>query len=189
MVGCALASGNSQRFRLSSAAHDPQLPAPHADARRRMAAALDVGRARIGLACTDARVDVALAAEVLTRKGTRQDLAVLLPWLAQRQVRICVVGLPPAQADAEAVAEAGSSSRLCRQFAQALAAAWPAGEVWLVDEADTTAEAHATLRLLGRSAAQRRKEVDRFAAKQILDRWLAGAPAERIWPEAAKGGA
>lgn len=152
-----------------------------------MAAALDVGRARIGLACTDTRVDVALAAEVLTRKGTRQDLAVLVPWLSQRRVLVCVVGLPPAQTDVDAVTDDGASARLCRQFAQALAAAWPTGEVWLVDEADTTAEAHAALRLLGRSAAQRRKEVDRFAAKQILDRWLSGAPAERVWPDAAKG--
>lgn len=177
-------SGNSQRRTLASLLPSQAQPqATEAPIRRRVAAALDVGRARIGLACTDARAEVALAAEVLTRKGTRLDLAALVPWLAQRRAEVCVVGLPPAQAD-----EAEGSHRLCRQFAQALANAWPVGEVWLVDEADTTAEAHAALRLLGRSAAQRRREVDRFAAKQILDRWLAGAPAERVAPAAPTKG-
>jgi RNase H-fold protein (predicted Holliday junction resolvase) len=34
------------------------------------------------------------------------------------------------------------------------------------------------------SAAKRRKEVDKHAAKVILDRWLAGAAAQRVEPKA-----
>jgi putative Holliday junction resolvase len=163
--------------------HRPQLPKAiqamseepmPCPSRRLPAAALDVGRARIGLAHTDPRAEVALPADVLNRQGTRLDLGRLVPWLQRLQMQVCVVGLPPQQDGDDS-----GSSRLCRQFAEKLAQAWPEGEVWLVDESDTTAEAHAELRLLGQSAAKRRRDVDRYAAKQILDRWLAGALAER----------
>jgi putative Holliday junction resolvase len=147
---------------------------------RRGAAALDVGRARIGLALSRPGVGFAKPDKVLDRRGTRLDLAAVLAWLAPLAVPVVVVGLPPEQDDGD-----NRSARLCRDFACALAAAWP-GEVWLVDEADTTAIAHAELRLLGMRAARRRREVDRHAAARILDRWLAGDPAEHV-PRDARG--
>jgi putative Holliday junction resolvase len=145
------------------------------------AAALDVGRARIGLALSRPGDGFAKPDKVLDRRGTRHDLAALLAWLAPLAVPVAVVGLPPAQDDGD-----DRSARLCREFARALAAAWP-GEVWLIDEADTTALAHAELRLLGMRAARRRREVDRHAAARILDRWLAGGPAERVTRDARSG--
>ena len=143
--------------------------------RRDKAAALDVGRARIGLALTDDRVEVAQAWQVVERRGTRLDIQQILQ-LAQRQgLRVWVVGWPPQDGGAD------RSAQLARGFAQALADAQPL-PVWLVDEADSTQEAHQDLRQLGMSAAKRRREVDKHAAKVILDRWLAGAAAQRVAP-------
>ena len=133
---------------------------------------IDLGRARLGLAVSDGSPPLALPHSVVARLGTRRDLAQLLPLCARLGVSGLVVGLPPGAADA-------GSARLCRQFALALAAAQPL-PVWLVDEADTTLEAHAQLRLLGLRAAKRRDQVDKHAAAVILQRFLDGAPAERV---------
>jgi putative Holliday junction resolvase len=162
---------------------DQAQPAAHPTPRQGRAVALDVGRARIGIAVTSARGDQALAHAVLPRKGTRADIARLLETLQQSGAQWVVVGLPPQGHDAgeEADGEGGASARLARQFAAALAGAQPLPVV-LVDEADTTVEAHDHLRALGLRAARRRREVDKHAAKQILDRWLAGASAERVEP-------
>ena len=113
--------------------------------------ALDVGRARIGLAVTDDRSEMAMAWKVLERRGTRMDLQALLPMLAQLQLEVLVVGLPPQLGDDE------KSAHLAKGFAQAIANAQPL-PVWLVDEADSTAEAHQDLRLLGLRAARRRRD-------------------------------
>ncbi len=153
-----------------------QAPEITAD-RRKKALALDVGRARIGLALTDDRVELALAWQVLERRGTRLDLQLLLPMAARQGVQVLVVGWPPQDGGED------RSAQLARGFAQALADAQPLA-VWLVDEADSTQEAHQDLRQLGMSAAKRRKEVDKHAAKVILDRWLAGAAAQRVEPKA-----
>lgn len=152
-----------------------QQPDEIAGDRRQLALALDVGRARIGLALTDARVEVAQAWQVLERRGTRLDLQQLLALAARQGVRVWVVGWPPRDGQDD------RSARLAADFAQALADAQPLA-VWLVDEADSTAEAHQDLRQLGMRAARRRREVDKHAAKVILDRWLAGAAAQRVAP-------
>lgn len=146
-----------------------------AQLRKRVAVALDIGRARIGVAVTDPRADQALPLSVLERKGTRQDIARLLPVFDRSGAQVIVVGLPPSQPDTP------GSAHLARQFAAALADA-QSRPIFLVDEADTTALADAEQRLLGASAARRRRDIDRHAAKQILDRWLGGQPA---WPVAA----
>ncbi len=153
----------------------PDQPPAAAPPRHLKALALDVGRARIGLAVTDDRAEMAMAWQVLERRGTRLDLQALLPMLAQQQVAVVVVGLPPQLGDEE------KSAQLAKGFAQALANAQPLA-VWLVDEADSTAQAHQDLRLLGLRAARRRREVDKHAAKVILDRWLAGSLAQAVLP-------
>ena len=135
--------------------------------------AIDLGRARMGLAVSEAGTAMALPHSVAARLGTRRDIAQLLPLCDRLKVDALVVGLPMEQAQ-----EAGSA-RLCRQFATALAAA-QARPVWLVDEADTTTVAHAELRMLGMKAAKRRTQVDKFAAAVILQRFLDGAPAEPV---------
>jgi putative Holliday junction resolvase len=142
-----------------------------------VALGIDLGRVRMGLAV--AREGVALPLAVWPRKGTRLDLARLLPELARLRVDRVVVGLPPDQGDG-----AGSHG-LARRFAEALAAAQER-PVLLVDEADTSVEAHAELRVLGLRAARRREVIDQQAAKVILARWLAGAPVERVAPATAE---
>lgn len=141
------------------------------------AAALDVGRARIGVAVTDPRGEQALAHSVIERKGTRVDIARLLPLLERLQIALVVVGLPPEQPNRPGTAH------LAKQFAQALANTQPRPVV-LVDEADTTVQANAELQLLGARAAKRRQDIDRHAAKIILDRWLAGEPCWPVEPDA-----
>lgn len=163
---------------MSPAPQPPPLPAD----RRKKALAFDVGRARIGLALTDDRVEVAQAWQVVERRGTRLDLQLILPMAARQGVEVLVVGWPPQDGGAD------RSAHLARGFAQALADAQPL-PVWLVDEADSTSEAQQDLRQLGLSAAKRRKEVDKHAAKVILDRWLAGAEALRLAPSAPSEGA
>ena len=111
------------------------------------ALAIDLGRVRMGLAV--AREGVAQPLAVWQRKGTRLDLARLLPELERHRVDCVVVGLPPDQGDG------GGSHGLARRFAEALASA-QSRPVVLVDEADTSVEAHATLRALGYRAAQRK---------------------------------
>lgn len=139
-------------------------------------AGIDLGRVRLGLALG---IDgVAVPFRVLQRHGTRRDIAELLPIFDKQGTEAVVVGLPPVQDDANA-----GTSGLARRFAQALAAA-TVRPVWLVDEADTTVEANAELRALGMRAARRRAEVDRHAAARIVDRFLGGAPAERVPPPA-----
>ncbi len=135
------------------------------------AMAIDLGRARMGLAVNDVATAMALPHSVVERKGTRVDIAKLLPLLDKLQIDVLVVGLPPPSDDGK------GSQRLCRQFALALQTA-QTRPVWLIDEAGTTVQAHEEMRLLGLKAARRRIDVDKIAAARILDRWLAGEPAE-----------
>lgn len=130
------------------------------------AVALDVGRARIGLAVTSPRGDQALPHSVLQRKGTRQDIASLQIVFAQLRPDVIVVGLPPAQ-----LGDTEGSRGLTLRFADALRHSQPRPVV-LVDEADTTVLAGQELRQLGMRAARRRTVIDAHAAKVILDRWL-----------------
>lgn len=136
--------------------------------------AIDLGRARMGLAVSDAQTAMALPHSVVERKGTKKDIAGLLPLLDRLKIEGVVLGLPMEQEEQQA-----GSARLCRNFALALAAAQHR-PVWLVDEADTTAEAHAELRLQGLKMARRRLQVDKHAAAVILARFLAGMPAEKV---------
>ncbi len=132
--------------------------------------AIDLGRARMGLAVSQTGTPLALPHSVVARLGTRRDVTQLSQLCDRLKVQAIVVGLPMEQP------QEASSARLCRQFAVALATA-QLRPVWLVDEADTTTVAHAELRMLGMKAAKRRTQVDKFAAAVILQRFLDGAPA------------
>ena len=133
-------------------------------------ASLDIGRARIGLALSPANEDVAMAHNVLHRKGTRRDVKLLGEFLERHQVEHIVVGLPP-----ESDATEHCTARLVRQFCLHLVSAQHRS-VLLVDEADTSVEADQHLRQLGLRASRRRRVIDQEAAAQILRRYLRGAP-------------
>lgn len=137
--------------------------------------ALDLGRARIGVALGDTDTASSWPLEVVARKGTRKDIAALQRLLAGRDVRVFVVGLPTSTDGAD------DMHRLARAFAQRLAEAQDL-PVFLVDEAGTTGLAQQELRGLGLRNARRRKVVDKVAAARILDRWFADAPAIAVEP-------
>ncbi len=144
---------------------------------QRPIAALDIGRARIGVAIGDPGTQMALPRFVLERNGTRRDLDQLLPAFEREAACAVVVGLPPST---DADGALSDSARLARGFAARLAARW-SGPVFLVDEAGTTVEAEAELARLGYRAARRRRHVDKIAAARILDRFYADpAAAERV---------
>ncbi len=161
-------------------------PPPHSEspeARRSYgaAAALDVGRARIGVAVTDPDALVSRPLDVVHRKGTRKDLAAIGRMLRRHDIAVWVVGLPTATEGSD------DMHRLARGFAKRLAETTDA-PVFLVDEADTSAEAHAELRAFGLRNARRRQVVDKVAAARILDRWLRGEPAIAVAAPAPEPG-
>ncbi len=152
--------------------HDDEVtPAPERSSQTLVS--VDVGRVRIGLAWSPAGEGGARPLEVIARRGTRKDGARINAAADRLKATLLVVGLPP-----EGAEPGGCSARLARLFAAHLVATQPRPVV-MVDEAGTSAEAHASLRMMGLKAARRRKVVDKVAAAQILDRYLAGAPA---WP-------
>jgi len=133
--------------------------------------AVDVGRVRIGLAGSRAGEPVASPLEVINRRGSRRDGDKIVAVADRLKAGTIIVGLPP-----EGAEPGTCSARLARMFAGHLARVQPR-PVLLVDEAGTSAEAHAVLRLQGMKAARRRRVVDKVAAAKILDRYLDGAPA------------
>ena len=141
--------------------------------RQGSAVALDVGTRRIGVAATDPGGELARPLEVLERRGTKRDLRALQAMTATLEFESWIVGLPPATEGADQM------HRAARRFAEALMAADPR-PVFLVDEAGTTALAHERLRAQGLKQARRKLVVDKVAAQIILQRWLDGAPAQRV---------
>lgn len=141
--------------------------------RRRAAAALDIGRKRIGVAITDPNAEMAMPLSVVHRKGTRKDIAAILRDIGARPFEVWIVGLPTASSQSD------DMNKLARGFAIALAATTEL-DVWLVDEAQTSVQAHNELRSMGLKQARRKQVVDKVAAKIILDRWLAGDAAELV---------
>lgn len=139
---------------------------------------LDIGTVRIGVGLARAGDDVALDLTVIVRKGTRVDVRAVLDLAQRHGANVLVVGLPPG-AD-----EGGRTARIAAAFAAAAAVATGLPTM-LVDEADTTLEADLELRALGLRAARRKRTIDQHAARILLGRWLAGAPAATVAGRAA----
>jgi putative Holliday junction resolvase len=136
--------------------------------------AVDVGRARTGVAVSDPGRTV--ASPLATVAGdAAADPAGVARQVADLVVRhgatLVVVGLPLNLSGAE-----GPSAALARRFAGELAAATPV-PVRLVDERFTTTTAHRRLRETGRSERRRRPVVDRAAATVLLQHVLDAAGA------------
>ena len=132
--------------------------------------AVDVGRVRIGLAWSPSGEGGARPLEVIARKGSRRDGARIEAAAEKVKAIMIIVGLP-----LEGDEPGTCSARLARLFAGHLART-QSRPVLMVDEAGTSAEAHAEMRLMGLRAARRRRVVDMVAAARILDRYLGGAP-------------
>jgi putative holliday junction resolvase len=131
--------------------------------------AVDVGKARIGLAISDQDGILATPFETVARQETIEASAAAVAKAVEDYFFLeAYVGLPlslngshtPSTADAIALAHA---------VAAALGV-----EVRLVDERLTTVTASANLRLAGRNAKNSRSVIDQEAAAIILEQALAG---------------
>jgi len=130
--------------------------------------ALDVGRARIGVALSDPGRSLAHPHGVIQRKNRDQVVREVGRLAAEHQVGLLVLGLPLA-----GEGRTGDAARavlaLGRRLERALGLA-----VEYVDEFETTVEAEQALLAADVSRARRRQVVDMLAASLILRRYLEG---------------
>ncbi len=129
--------------------------------------ALDVGSKRIGVALSE-QVDLpALPLTTIAHESREKDIAQVIALARERGATTIVVGYPLRLDGAP-----GPAAENMDRFIAALRASYD-GEVVPVDERLTTAAADRKLRDTGRSASQRRALVDRLAAVEILETYLA----------------
>ncbi|GAA1016870.1 Holliday junction resolvase RuvX [Tsukamurella strandjordii] len=134
--------------------------------------ALDVGKARIGVAVSDP--DGILATPVETVKAAKDgsDLRRIARIVEDYEPIEIVVGLPRTLRG-----DRGSSAHMAEQFAERLAkvldaTANPAPRVCFSDERFTTVTAQRALRDNGVRAKEQRAVIDQAAAVAILQGWL-----------------
>src|SRR5579859_861334 len=135
-------------------------------------AAIDLGKARVGLAVSDELGVLAHPRDALD--GTRRTrLVEALAELARTEkIGRFLVGWPLNRAGEE-----GREALRARRFAQALADATHL-DVELIDERFSTVEATRRLAEGGRAARERRPVVDSAAAALLLQAWLDRGRAE-----------
>lgn len=128
--------------------------------------ALDLGKARVGVAVTD---ELGLYAHARPPLDARRPKALLraVAELAQKErIGRFLVGLPLTMSG-----EHGLAAREALAFAEEVADATGL-EVELVDERLSTVEAQARLHASGRSSREFRAQVDGVSAAVVLQSWL-----------------
>ncbi|WP_210481356.1 Holliday junction resolvase RuvX [Naasia sp. SYSU D00948] len=136
--------------------------------------AVDVGRARVGLAASDPAGSLAFPVETLPRD--ERVVQRIAAEAAERDALEIVVGLPVSLSGGDT-----PSTTDAREVAAALAAAAPV-PVRLVDERLSTVSAQSALRSAGRSTRRSRSVVDQAAAVIILQHALDSERAGGIPP-------
>ena len=131
-------------------------------------AAIDLGKARVGLAVPDELGMMAHARPPLEGRNRKALLAELVLFARQEGIERFVVGLP-----LELDGSGGPAARRAAAFAQELADA-SGLDVELVDERLTTVEATRQLRASGVSSREAKGRIDGVAATVILQAWLDG---------------
>ena len=126
--------------------------------------AVDVGRARVGLAASDPAGSLAFPVETLPRSG--DIVGRITAEAAERDALEIVVGLPMSLSGGDTPSTADA-----RDVAAALAAASPV-PVRLVDERLSTVSAQSALHSAGRTTRSSRSVVDQVAAVIILQHAL-----------------
>ncbi len=129
-------------------------------------AALDYGRARIGVAVADELGLFAHARPPISAEKKKAALAAIAALAKEERIDRFLVGLPLSLRG-----EAGASAERAEAFAHDVARATRC-EVELVDERLTTVAAHRELRASGVSAKKSRGKVDGVAACLMLQAWL-----------------
>jgi putative Holliday junction resolvase len=132
------------------------------------AAAVDLGKVRVGLAVADELGLMAHPRPHLDGRDPRRVIGQLARLAETEGIAVFLVGLPRQLNGKEGVA-AGRA----RRFADALAQRTSA-RVELVDEWLSTVEAQARLREQGMNGRETRQRVDSAAAAVLLQSWLDG---------------
>jgi putative holliday junction resolvase len=130
------------------------------------AAAIDLGKARVGVAVTDELGLYAHPRPMIDGHDRKALLGALASLARDEGIRRFLVGLP-----LEMNGEQGPAARRAIAFAQALADA-SGVDVELVDERLTTVEAARRLREGGVSGRKNKARVDGAAAALLLQAWL-----------------
>jgi len=141
------------------------------------AAAVDLGKVRVGLAVADELGLMAHPRQYLDGRDQRRVVAELARLAQAEGITVFVIGLPRQLNGKE-----GLAAGRARRFAEQLAKRTPA-QIELVDEWLSTVEAHARLREQGTNSREARERVDSAAAAVLLQSWLDGRRAPRD-PEA-----
>jgi putative holliday junction resolvase len=134
--------------------------------------AVDVGDVRIGLAISERPELPAMPLTTLAHESRARDVERIVDLAAQRAVTHIVVGYP-----LRLDGSPGPAAQKVDKFIDAMRARF-AGQVIRVDERMTTAAAQAKLRSGELSPSRRRALVDRLAAVEILETYLARARQE-----------
>lgn len=128
---------------------------------------LDVGTVRIGVAICEGEGLPAMPLCTIDSVSREKDVRAIIAVAAERGARTLVVGYP-----LRLDGSRGPAAENMDKFIAALQKAFD-GEVVHADERLTTAAANRKLRDTGLSGGKRRAFVDRLAAVEILDGWLA----------------
>jgi putative Holliday junction resolvase len=137
------------------------------------AAAVDLGKVRVGLAVADELGLMAHPRQYLDGRDQRRVVAELARLAVAEGITLFVIGLPRQLNGKEGLA-AGRARRFAEQLAKRTQA-----RVELVDEWLSTVEAHARLREQGTNSREARERVDSAAAAVLLQSWLDGQRAPR----------
>ena len=137
------------------------------------AAAVDLGKVRVGLAVADELGLMAHPRQYLDGRDQRRVVAELARLAEAEGITLFVIGLPRQLNGKEGLA-AGRARRFAEQLAKRTQA-----RVELVDEWLSTVEAHARLREQGTNSREARERVDSAAAGVLLQSWLDGQRAPR----------
>lgn len=129
-------------------------------------AAIDLGKARVGIAIADELGMMAHARPPLDGKSRKALLGALANLAREEKIERFLVGLP-----LEMTGEEGPAARRALELAQQIADATGV-EVEMIDERLSTVEASRRLRDGGTSARAQKGRVDGAAAAVILQGWL-----------------
>ncbi|HET7542163.1 MAG TPA: Holliday junction resolvase RuvX [Polyangiaceae bacterium] len=132
------------------------------------AAAVDLGKVRVGLAVADELGLMAHPRHYLDGRDPRRVVAELARLAEAEGITVFVIGLPRQLNGKEGLA-AGRARRFAEQLQKRTQA-----RVELVDEWLSTVEAHARLRDQGTNSRDARERVDSAAAAVLLQSWLDG---------------
>ena len=128
---------------------------------------LDVGAVRIGVAVSEGSALPAMPLATIEQPSRAKAIGEIVKLADERRAKTLVVGYPLTLAG-----ERGPAAIKMDSFIADLRKAFD-GEVTTADERMTSAAAHKKLRDSGLSGSKRRRIVDRIAAVDILDGWLA----------------